>query len=53
MSATLKVLIVLTSHAQVEVASSKGGRAPIDPRSLQAEAGKAAELAIEVARKAR
>lgn len=64
MSAALKVLIVLTSHAQmgatteptgfwleefttpyyafadagaqVEIASIKGGRAPIDPRSLQA-----------------
>ena len=68
MSATLKVLIVLTSHAQmgatteptgfwleefttpyyafadagahVEIASIAGGRAPIDPRSLQLEAGK-------------
>jgi putative intracellular protease/amidase len=65
--ATLKVLIVLTSHAQmgstpeptgfwleefttpyytfvdagaeVTIASIRGGRAPIDPRSLQAEAG--------------
>jgi putative intracellular protease/amidase len=66
-SVTLKVLIVLTSHAQmgatseptgfwleefttpyytfvdagaqVEVVSIKGGKAPIDPRSLQADAG--------------